>query len=58
MKKTGTTKPALSTNHKPESHVRRLPSKSTTLAVAHYIFLSVSNWLPIFLAAETEDWLR
>uniref|UniRef100_A0A5K3FGD2 Ubiquitin-like modifier-activating enzyme ATG7 n=1 Tax=Mesocestoides corti TaxID=53468 RepID=A0A5K3FGD2_MESCO len=60
------TKQALLTNHKPEPHVRHLPSESSTLATPPIIYCfalaSFSGWLPSFPAchwiAETRDWLR
>uniref|UniRef100_A0A5K3FXF9 Frizzled/Smoothened transmembrane domain-containing protein n=1 Tax=Mesocestoides corti TaxID=53468 RepID=A0A5K3FXF9_MESCO len=54
MNNTGATEQALLTNHKPEPHVRSLPSQSTTLATPLIIyctsFVSFSGWLLIFLA--------
>uniref|UniRef100_A0A5K3EXZ5 Uncharacterized protein n=1 Tax=Mesocestoides corti TaxID=53468 RepID=A0A5K3EXZ5_MESCO len=53
MKKAGTTNQNLLTSHKPEPHVRRRPSESTTLAMTLFIycssFVSFSGWLLIFL---------
>uniref|UniRef100_A0A5K3F3I4 Uncharacterized protein n=1 Tax=Mesocestoides corti TaxID=53468 RepID=A0A5K3F3I4_MESCO len=54
MKETGTTLQALLTDHKPGSHVRCLPSESTTLATPFIIYcissMSFSGWLPSFPA--------
>uniref|UniRef100_A0A5K3FW13 Uncharacterized protein n=1 Tax=Mesocestoides corti TaxID=53468 RepID=A0A5K3FW13_MESCO len=51
---TGTTEQALLTNHKPEPHIRRLPSDSATLATPLIIYcissMSFSGWLPSFPA--------
>uniref|UniRef100_A0A5K3FFK3 Uncharacterized protein n=1 Tax=Mesocestoides corti TaxID=53468 RepID=A0A5K3FFK3_MESCO len=53
MERTGTTEQALMTNHRPEPHVRRLPSESPTLATPLIIycasFVSFSCWLPALL---------
>uniref|UniRef100_A0A5K3G042 Neur_chan_memb domain-containing protein n=1 Tax=Mesocestoides corti TaxID=53468 RepID=A0A5K3G042_MESCO len=52
--KTGTTEQALLTNHRPEPHVRRYPSESTTLATLLNIYctsvVAFSGWLLLFLA--------
>uniref|UniRef100_A0A5K3EVA4 Uncharacterized protein n=1 Tax=Mesocestoides corti TaxID=53468 RepID=A0A5K3EVA4_MESCO len=54
MKKTGKTEQALLISQKPESHFRRRPSDSATQSVPFITycssFVSVSGWLPIFLA--------
>uniref|UniRef100_A0A5K3FW60 Uncharacterized protein n=1 Tax=Mesocestoides corti TaxID=53468 RepID=A0A5K3FW60_MESCO len=43
MKKSGTTQPPLFTSHKPEQHVRRRPSGSTSLTTLTiiYTFLNI-----------------
>uniref|UniRef100_A0A5K3FXK1 Ovule protein n=1 Tax=Mesocestoides corti TaxID=53468 RepID=A0A5K3FXK1_MESCO len=50
----GATKRVLLTNHKPESHVRLLPSESSTLAaplnIYCFSFVSISDWLLVLLA--------
>uniref|UniRef100_A0A5K3FXZ7 G_PROTEIN_RECEP_F1_2 domain-containing protein n=1 Tax=Mesocestoides corti TaxID=53468 RepID=A0A5K3FXZ7_MESCO len=48
-KTTGTTEEALLINHKPEPHVRCLPSKSITLATLLIISAPHSGWLPLFV---------
>uniref|UniRef100_A0A5K3FWC8 Uncharacterized protein n=1 Tax=Mesocestoides corti TaxID=53468 RepID=A0A5K3FWC8_MESCO len=54
MEKTGTIEQALLTNQKPEPHIRRIPSESTTLATPCIIYsisvMSFSGWLPSFPA--------
>uniref|UniRef100_A0A5K3EHC0 GPS domain-containing protein n=1 Tax=Mesocestoides corti TaxID=53468 RepID=A0A5K3EHC0_MESCO len=58
MKETSTTEQSSLTNHKPEPHVWRLPSESTTLATPLIIcctsLVSFSGWLLIFLACHWE----
>uniref|UniRef100_A0A5K3FXK6 PIR Superfamily Protein n=1 Tax=Mesocestoides corti TaxID=53468 RepID=A0A5K3FXK6_MESCO len=59
MKKTGTTKQAVSTNHKPEPHVGRLPSVSTKLATPLIIYCSsfvpFCGWLLTFLVCHWKE---
>uniref|UniRef100_A0A5K3FCQ5 Uncharacterized protein n=1 Tax=Mesocestoides corti TaxID=53468 RepID=A0A5K3FCQ5_MESCO len=54
MKNTGTTGQALLTNQKPEPHVRRLSSESTSVATPLIIYcissMSFSGWLSSFPA--------
>uniref|UniRef100_A0A5K3FZL3 Uncharacterized protein n=1 Tax=Mesocestoides corti TaxID=53468 RepID=A0A5K3FZL3_MESCO len=58
IKKTGTIDQASLTSHNPEPHVRRSPSESIKLAAPPFIYhfsnVSVSGWLPIILACQSD----